>query len=116
MLASRSHLHRAGGRRTSTLRDPEDYSRHKLHTDRLVDRVGNRLAVEDRTSSPAVVDRTRTVHRRIAVSGPEMDSPVGHNPAGHSLETGRIADPVAGSWEQASCSEEDIDCRGPTCR
>lgn len=116
MLASPSHLHRAGGRYTSTLRGPEDYSRHTLHTDRLVGHVGNRLAVEGRTSLPAAVDRTRTVHRRIAVSGPEMDSPVGHNPAGHSPETGHIADPVAGSWEQGSCSEGDIDCRGRTYR
>lgn len=44
-----------------------------------------------------------------------MDNPVGRSQADHSPETGRIADLVAGSWEEESCSGEDIGCRGPTC-
>lgn len=85
-----------------------------LHIGLLVDHVGNRLAVEDRTSLPAAVDRSRKMRRRTRGSGREMDSPAAHSPAGHSPENDRTADLVADRRELKRCSWEGIGCTGPT--
>ena len=96
--------------RTSTQPGPEDCLHRKRHTGRLAVHAGIHQLEEDHSY--------RSYRRReCRMTADAVDILAGHGLAAHSLDCGRTARLVEGSPGRLAggrCSEEGIDCIGPT--